>query len=106
MRIENIVGWLSFIGNIGLLVGVVLVVLQLNQNAELVREQLDHARWSDRYTFHLAMMGENPAKAAEFEETGFGPDFGPYAKRMMDAISGVENLQEYERTMGRIIASQ
>ena len=43
--------------------GLVLVVVQIDQNSELVREQMYQARWSDRMNLYLAMMGENPAAA-------------------------------------------
>jgi hypothetical protein len=55
------------IGNFGLLIGVALVIIQINQNTELVREQLDHAIWTDDLNLQLALMGENPS--AEFKPT-------------------------------------
>jgi hypothetical protein len=55
------------IGNFGLLIGVALVIIQINQNTELVREQLDHATWTDDLNLQLALMGENPS--AEFKPT-------------------------------------
>ena len=69
MKLEKISHWLTIVGNLGLLVGVALVITQINQNSQLVREQLSAARWTDELNFHLAMMGENPtavvAKAIE-----------------------------------------
>jgi len=61
MQLEKTSHWLMIIGNFGLLVGVILVALQLNQNSELTREQLNYAMWTDRMNLQLAMMGENPA---------------------------------------------
>ena len=63
MQLEKTSHWLMIIGNFGLLIGVALVIVQINQNSGLVREQLDQSRWTDDLNLHLAMMGENPAKA-------------------------------------------
>ena len=63
MQLEKTSHWLMIIGNFGLLVGVILVVIQINQNSELTREQLNYAVWTDRMNLQLAMMGENPAAA-------------------------------------------
>lgn len=63
MQLEKTAHWLTIIGNFGLLVGVALVMLQINQNSELTREQLEHSMWTDRLNYQLVMMGENPAAA-------------------------------------------
>ncbi len=57
MKLEKISHWLTIVGNLGLLVGVALVITQINQNSQLVREQLSAARWTDQLNFRLAMMG-------------------------------------------------
>ena len=63
MNIEKTSHWIIILGNAGLLIGVALVIFQINQNSQLVREQLYQARWTDDLNLHLAMMGENPAAA-------------------------------------------
>ncbi len=63
MQIEKISHCLTIIGNAGLLLGVTLVIFQINQNSELVREQLFHSSWTDDLNLQLAMMGDNPAAA-------------------------------------------
>ena len=63
MQLEKTSHWITVATNIGLLLGVMLVVFQINQNSELVREQISHASWTDDMNLHLAMMGENPAKS-------------------------------------------
>ena len=55
--------WVQVAANVGILAGLLMVGVQINQNSELVREQLDHATWTDNLNLHLAMMGENPAAA-------------------------------------------
>ena len=63
MNLEKTSHWITIAGNAGLLIGLALVIFQINQNSELVREQLDQSRWTDDLNLHLAMMGENPAQA-------------------------------------------
>ena len=53
------------LGNLGLLIGIALVVVQINQNSDLVREQLYQSRWTDRLNWFIAEMGENPADALQ-----------------------------------------
>ena len=67
----------EILGNYGEFVGAIAVVatliylalqvrqskVQIHQNSELVREQLAQSRWTDDLNLHLAMMGDNPAKA-------------------------------------------
>ena len=65
MNITSLGNWLQTIGTIGLLIGVVLVIVQINQNSQLVREQIYQQRLSDRYAWRHAMLGENPAVALE-----------------------------------------
>ncbi len=63
INLEKTSHWITIAGNAGLLIGVALVIFQINQNSELVREQLDQSRWTDDLNLHLAMMDENPATA-------------------------------------------
>ena len=63
MNLERTSHWITLAGNAGLLIGLALVIFQINQNSELVREQLDQARWTDDLNLQLALMGENPAAA-------------------------------------------
>jgi hypothetical protein len=61
MKLEKMSHWLTIFGHLGLLVGIALVGVQIEQNSQLTRVQLSVARWSDDLNLHLAMMGENPA---------------------------------------------
>ncbi len=63
MQLERTSHWIALAGNAGLLIGLALVIFQINQNSELVREQLDQAVWTDDLNLQLAIMGENPAAA-------------------------------------------
>ena len=42
MEFDRVNRWLTLAANLGLLVGLILVALQLNQNSELARAQLIH----------------------------------------------------------------
>ena len=54
--------WLQIFSNIGILIGLVLVGLQMKQNSDLLRIQLLYEE-SDRYTnAERILMGEEPAK--------------------------------------------
>ncbi len=63
MNLEKTSHWITIVGNAGLLIGVVLVIFQINQNSDLVREQLEQSRWSDELSMYRTLMGENPAAA-------------------------------------------
>ena len=63
MKLETTAYWLTIIGNLGLLIGVVLVLVQINQDSQLTRHQLSMERWGDDMNLQLVLMGENPAKA-------------------------------------------
>ncbi len=63
MQLEKTSHWLTIVGNLGLLIGVALIIVQINQNSELVRDQLFHTTWTDDMNMHLALMGDNPAAA-------------------------------------------
>ena len=63
MELEKTAHWLTIIGNLGLLIGVVLVLIQINQASQLTRFQLSMERWGDDMNLQLVLMGENPARA-------------------------------------------
>ncbi len=63
MNLERTSHWITIAGNTGLLIGLALVIFQINQNSDLVREQLEQSRWSDELSMYLTLMGENPAAA-------------------------------------------
>ena len=48
MRVDNLNRWLTFGANVGVVIGLALLVIELNQNSELVRAQIHQAR-SDNY---------------------------------------------------------
>ena len=53
--------WLTLVANVGLLIGLILVALQIRQNTEITRAQVANDWYLADMQLELAMMGENPA---------------------------------------------
>ena len=53
--------WLSFAANIGVVVGLILVAIQIKQNTRITRAQITNDYYLADMELELAMMGENPA---------------------------------------------
>jgi hypothetical protein len=53
--------WLQILGNLGLIVGLVLVAVQIKQNNDLAKAQLLSDGWLAGIQWNLAQIGENPA---------------------------------------------
>jgi hypothetical protein len=53
--------WLQILGNLGLIVGLVLVAVQIKQNNDLAKAQLLSDGWLAAIQWNLAQIGENPA---------------------------------------------
>ena len=63
MNSEKLVHWLQIIGNFGLIAGLVLVAVQIQQNTEMTKAQMISEDRSIAVALKLAVLGENPAKA-------------------------------------------
>jgi hypothetical protein len=55
--------WLQIGGNLGLIAGLVLVAVQINQNTEMTRAQMLSEGWINAASNYYARAGENPASA-------------------------------------------
>ncbi len=55
--------WLQIVGNLGLIAGLVLVAVQINQNTEMTRAQMLSEGWINAASNYYARAGENPASA-------------------------------------------
>ncbi|NKC00030.1 MAG: hypothetical protein GKR90_16235 [Pseudomonadales bacterium] len=62
METSKIGHWLQVGANIGILAGLIMVGLQINQASYLVRNQLVSDQASDRMSTMENMLGENPAE--------------------------------------------
>jgi hypothetical protein len=60
---EKLVHWLQIIGNFGLIAGLVLVAVQIQQNTEMTKAQMISEDRGIAVALKLAVLGENPAKA-------------------------------------------
>jgi hypothetical protein len=63
MDMARINPWLSLAANIGVIAGLVLVALQINQNTEITKAQIANDYFLADMNLELAMMGEDPASS-------------------------------------------
>ncbi len=62
MDTSKLANWLQICGNLGLLAGIVLVAVQINQASHLVENQLFNDQTADNQNFMTSMLGEAPAE--------------------------------------------
>lgn len=55
--------WLTLAANIGVIAGLILVAIQINQNTQITKTQIANDYYLADMALELAMMGENPAHA-------------------------------------------
>jgi hypothetical protein len=58
---DRILQWLQIFGSVGVLGGLILVALQMQQNTEITRAQLAHDAWLASSSMEHAKLGEEPA---------------------------------------------
>ncbi len=90
-RLDRSNAWLSLVANLAILVGLILVVLELNQNTEHTRLLLMDQITARMKENNRALLGENPTAAIEksirepenmnFES--FDPSFVAHVKEIM-----------------------
>lgn len=61
MHPEKISRWLTFGANVGVIAGLVLVAIQINQNTQFTKVQIANEYFLADMELELAMMGEDPA---------------------------------------------
>jgi hypothetical protein len=104
METGKLGSWLHVGANVGILAGLILVAVQINQTSALVSEQLENSNWTDQLNLHLAMMGENPA-AAVAKAIENPSDLTVEETRVLDAylaywaLSEVREINLYKRGM-------
>ena len=72
MESETINRWLTLAANIGVIAGLILVAIQINQNTQITKTQIANDYFLADMTLELAMMGENPATA--WRKAVYAPD--------------------------------
>ena len=60
MNFEHLNRWLTLIANIGIVIGLVMVAIQIQQDSDLARAQLFSDHTDSRRDWNQAMMGESP----------------------------------------------
>ncbi len=63
MESENMSKWLTLGANIGILIGLILVVMQIRQNSDLLRLQFINDEYMSASFSERLLIGENPADA-------------------------------------------
>lgn len=63
MDMERINPWLNFAANVGVIAGLVLVAVQINQNTEITKAQIANDYFLADMNLELAMMGDDPASS-------------------------------------------
>ncbi len=63
MDSTKIADWLQIGGNVGIIAGLILVAVQINQNSEITELDMRSRSFELAMQSELAMMGENPAAA-------------------------------------------
>jgi hypothetical protein len=72
MDSSRVANWLQIMGNLGLIIGLVLVAVQIKQNNDLAKAQLLSDGWLAGIQINLALIGENPA--ASMAKASAAPD--------------------------------
>lgn len=61
MNTGKVSQWLTLAANVGVIAGLVLVAVQINQNTQITKAQIANDYFLADMALELAMMGENPA---------------------------------------------
>ena len=72
MEMSRINPWLNFAANVGVIAGLVLVAVQINQNTEITKAQIANDYFLADMDLELAMMGDDPASS--FVKAVYSPD--------------------------------
>ena len=72
MDSERVNRWLTLAANLGVIAGLVLVAIQINQNTQITKAQIANDYFLADMALELAMMGENPAHS--WNKAVYAPD--------------------------------
>ena len=99
MNAKSINKWLTLGANIGVLIGLALLILELNQNSDLLRAQIHQAR-SDAYVEQILSLADS-----EFMLPAFGKfrlAGGPKDLSSLEALSPTELARIYRYYQARL----
>ena len=63
MVTKKLEGWFTYSANLGIIAGLILVAVQINQYTQITKAQIANDYYLADMTLELAMMGDNPAKS-------------------------------------------
>lgn len=72
MSTDKLGRWLTLGANIGVIAGLILVAVQINQNTAITKAQMANEYYIADMALELAMMGENPADS--FNKAVYAPN--------------------------------
>ena len=67
MRADSVNRWLTLSANVGVMIGLILLVIELNQNSSLVRAQIHQAR-SDNYVSNMIALADTENLLPAYEK--------------------------------------
>ncbi|MFC1797628.1 hypothetical protein ACFL1V_11170 [Pseudomonadota bacterium] len=72
MKSDKLGSWLTLAANLGVIAGLILVAVQINQNTAITKAQIANDYFIADMALELAMMGENPVTS--FKKAVYAPD--------------------------------
>ena len=67
MSADSVNRWLTLSANVGVMIGLILLVIELNQNSSLVRAQIHQAR-SDNYVSNMIALADTENLLPAYEK--------------------------------------
>ncbi|MFT4712316.1 MAG: hypothetical protein ACI8W1_000794 [Candidatus Azotimanducaceae bacterium] len=72
MITDKLTRWLTLLANLAVLAGIILVVIQIQQNTDITKAQMANEYYLLDTQLELAMMGDSPAES--FQKAVYSPD--------------------------------
>lgn len=89
MSADSVNRWLTLSANVGVVIGLILLVVELNQNSSLVRAQIHQAR-SDNYVSNMIQVADTEFLLPAYEKLMDSSGFNPAA---LDALNPIERAR-------------
>lgn len=105
METSKITNWLQIIANLGIVGGLILVGIQINQNTEMAQADQRARVYEQVIQYQIAMMGENPSKAvatASANPSELTDEELLVLRRIFGFWTNLDSLTEHNRDQGFI----
>ena len=96
---DRVSSWLTLGANVGVVVGLALLIFELRQNSDLVRAQIHQAR-SDNYESFMVAIADTEYFLPTYEK--FAAAGGPQDISALDVLSSIERERSRRYFQGRI----